>query len=61
MRPHFLIAITVVLWMGFAACMPGDPGEPKRRSQFIMGTLVDISVSHADPHVIQTVTTQALD
>ena len=61
MRPHFLIAITVVLWMGFAACMPGDSGEPTRRTQFIMGTLVEITVSHADPHVIQAVTTQAFD
>ncbi len=61
MRPHFLIAITVVLGMGFAACMPGDSGEPTRRTQFIMGTLVEITLSHADPHVIQTVTTQAFD
>ncbi len=61
MRPHFLIAITVVLWMGFAACMPGDSGEPTRRTQFIMGTLVEITVSHADPQVILAVTTQAFD
>jgi len=61
MRPHFLIAITVVLWMGFAACMPGDSGEPTRRTQFIMGTLVEITVSHSDPQVIQAVTTQAFD
>ena len=61
MRPYFLIAITVVLWMGFAACMPGDSGEPTRRTQFIMGTLVEITVSHADPQVIQAVTTQAFD
>lgn len=61
MRPYFLIAITVVLWMGFAACMPGDSGEPTRRTQFIMGTLVEITVSHSDPQVIQAVTTQAFD
>jgi thiamine biosynthesis lipoprotein len=61
MRPHFLIAITLVLLMGFAACMPGDSGEPTRRTQFIMGTLVEITVSHSDPHVIQTATTQAFD
>ncbi|TDJ53301.1 MAG: FAD:protein FMN transferase [Nitrospina sp.] len=61
MRPHFLIAITVVLWMGFAACMPGDSGEPTRRTQFIMGTLVEITVSHSDPQVILAVTTQAFD
>jgi thiamine biosynthesis lipoprotein len=61
MKPHFLIAITLVLWMGFAACMPGDSGEPTRRTQFIMGTLVEITVSHSDPHLIQTVTTQAFD
>ena len=61
MKPHFLIAITLVLWMGFAACMPGDSGEPTRRTQFIMGTLVEITLSHSDPQLIQTVTTQAFD
>jgi len=61
MSRHFLTAIVVTLWMGFAACGPGDSGEPARRTQFIMGTLVEITVSHADPQVIQTATTRAFD
>jgi thiamine biosynthesis lipoprotein len=58
--PHKLIA--VVLCMGFIlnAC-DGTNDEPTRRTQFIMGTLVEITVSHSNADVIQTVTTQAFD
>jgi thiamine biosynthesis lipoprotein len=54
--------IAVVLWMGFVlnACN-GASDQPTRRTQFIMGTLVEITVSHSDPNVIQTVITQAFD
>ena len=53
----------VFLWVGLTlnACQPGGSGEPVRRTQFIMGTLVEITVSHPDPNVIQNVTTQAFD
>ena len=58
--PYKLIA--VVLWMGIVlnAC-DGAGDQPTRRTQFIMGTLVEITVSHSDPDVIQAVTTQAFD
>lgn len=42
------------------ACNGGD-GQPTRRTQFIMGTLVEITVSQSDPDIIQTATTQAFD
>jgi len=54
--------IAVVLWMGIVLNACNDAGDqPTRRTQFIMGTLVEITVSHSDPDVIQTVTTQAFD
>ncbi len=58
-----LKGIAVFLWMGIAlmACWPGDSGEPVRRTRFIMGTLVEITVSHPDPDLIQTATTEAFD
>ncbi len=42
------------------ACNGAD-NQPTRRTQFIMGTLVEITVSHSDPEIIQTATTQAFD
>ncbi len=53
----------VFLWMAIAlgACWPGDSGEPVRRTRFIMGTLVEITISHSDPDLIQTATTEAFD
>ena len=39
----------------------GGSDQPTRRTQFIMGTLVEITVSHSDPELIQAVTTQAFD
>jgi thiamine biosynthesis lipoprotein len=60
-RPSFKL-IAVFLWMGIAfnACNGADD-QPIRRTQIIMGTLVEITVSHSDPDTIQTVTTQAFD
>ncbi|HKI48618.1 MAG TPA: FAD:protein FMN transferase [Desulfobacteria bacterium] len=54
--------IAVVLWIGIVlnAC-DGAGDQVTRRTQFIMGTLVEITVSHSDPDVIQAVTTQAFD
>jgi thiamine biosynthesis lipoprotein len=54
--------ITLFLWMAIAlnAC-DGAGDQPTRRTQFIMGTLVEITVSHSDPELVQTVTTQAFD
>jgi thiamine biosynthesis lipoprotein len=54
--------IAVFLWMGIVlnAC-DGMGDQPTRRTQFIMGTLVEITVSHSDPDIIQTATTQAFD
>jgi FAD:protein FMN transferase len=59
--PSFKI-IAVFLWIGFAlnACDVAED-QPTRRTQFIMGTLVEITVSHSDPDVIQAITTQAFD
>ncbi len=58
-----LKGITVFLWMAIAlmACQPGDSGEPVRRTRFIMGTLVEITISHPDPDLIQTATTKAFN
>ncbi len=55
-------SIAVFLWLGIVlnACDGADK-QPTRRTQFIMGTLVEITVSHSDPDIIQTVTTQAFD
>ena len=54
--------IAVFLWMGIIlnACDVAED-QPTRRTQFIMGTLVEVTVSHSDPDVIQAVTTQAFD
>ena len=54
--------IAAFLWMGIILTSCGDADqEPTRRTQFIMGTLVEITVSHSDPDIIQTATTQAFD
>lgn len=62
MKPIPTKLISVFLWMGvlLSACGDADP-QPTRRTQFIMGTLVEITVSHSDPDIIRTVTTQAFD
>ena len=54
--------IVIFLWMGIIlnACDFAED-QPTRRTQFIMGTLVEVTVSHSDPDVIQAVTTQAFD
>ncbi len=54
--------ITLFLWIGVVlnAC-DGAGDQPTRRTQFIMGTLVEITISHSDPDIIQAVTTQAFD
>ncbi len=54
--------ITAVLWAGIVlnAC-DGAGDQPTRRTQFIMGTLVEITVSHSDPELVQTITTQAFN
>jgi thiamine biosynthesis lipoprotein len=58
--PFKLIAIT--LWIGIVLNACGGYGDqPTRRTQIIMGTLVEITVSHSDPELIQTITTQAFD
>lgn len=55
---------SIVILLGMAiilnAC-EGGSDQPVRRTQFIMGTLVEITVSHSDPEVIQTVTTKAFN
>jgi len=52
----------VFVWMAIIlnAC-DGTGSQPIRRTQIIMGTLVEITVSHSDPDTIQTVTTHAFD
>jgi thiamine biosynthesis lipoprotein len=62
MKPLPFKLIAIALWMGIVlnAC-DGADNQPTRRTQFIMGTLVEITVSHSDPDVIQAVTTQAFD
>jgi len=60
---HLSSKLTLIfLWMGIVlnACN-GANGQPTRRTQIIMGTLVEITVSHSDPELIQTATTQAFD
>lgn len=53
---------TVFLCMGIVlnACN-GSGDQPVRRTQLIMGTLVEITVSHSNTEIIETVTTQAFD
>ena len=60
-HPSFKI-IAFFLWIGFVlnACDIAE-NQPTRRTQLIMGTLVEITVSHSDADVVQTVTTQAFD
>lgn len=53
-------ALVIALVLVLQACLPGEP-EPVRRTQFIMGTLVEITVSHSDPELAQTMITQAFD
>jgi thiamine biosynthesis lipoprotein len=62
MRHLSFKSIATLLWMAivFNAC-EGGSDQPVRRTQFIMGTLVEITVSHSDPEVIQTVTTEAFN
>jgi FAD:protein FMN transferase len=62
MRRFSFKFIAIFLWIGIAlnACNGGDD-QPTRRTQLIMGTLVEITVSHSDPDIIQTATTQAFD
>jgi thiamine biosynthesis lipoprotein len=62
MRNSSLKTIALFLWIGFVlnACDIAE-NQPTRRTQFIMGTLVEITVSHSDADVIQAVTTQAFD
>ena len=62
MKPLPFKCIAVVLWLGIVLNACDDTrDQPTRRTQFIMGTLVEITVSHPDPDVIQAVTTQAFD
>ena len=62
MKPLPFKLITCFLWIGVFLNACGDSkSEPIRRTQFIMGTLVEITVSHSDPDLIQAVTTQAFD
>ncbi len=62
MRPFSFRFIALLLGMAIVlnAC-DGGHGKPARRTQFIMGTLVEITVSHSDPEVIQAVTTEAFN
>lgn len=54
--------VATLLWMGIVLSACNNAGDqPTRRTQFIMGTLVEITVSHSDPELIQAVTTQAFD
>ena len=53
------------VWMGvlstlLASC-DNPSTQPVRRTQFIMGTLVEITVSHADANVVRFATTKAFD
>lgn len=60
---HFSFKLTTVfLCMGIIlnACN-GSGDQPARRTQLIMGTLVEITVSHSNTEIIETVTTQAFD
>ena len=58
--PFKLIAFLLGMAITLAAC-DGTGNQPTRRTQIIMGTLVEITVSHSDPDTVQTVTTQAFD
>lgn len=62
MKRIFIRLNSIFLWMAIvlSACN-GAGDQPTRRTQFIMGTLVEITVSHSDAELIQTVTTQAFD
>ena len=62
MKLTFFKSIAVFLWMGIIlnAC-DGTGGQPIRRTQIIMGTLVEITISHPDPDTVQAVSTQAFD
>jgi len=57
---HTLILIAV-MGLFLASCLGDPPTKPIRRTQFIMGTLVEITVSHADTNVVHLATTQAFD
>jgi thiamine biosynthesis lipoprotein len=58
---HFK-CIAVILWAGIAlnACDSASD-QPTRRTQLIMGTLVEITLSHSNPDVTQSAITQAFD
>ena len=62
MKRPSLKLLAAFIWMGIIlnAC-DGSDDQPIRRTQIIMGTLVEITISHSDPDTIQTVTTQAFD
>ena len=62
MKPLSFKSIVLFLWMGIILNACDDSGgQPVRRTQIIMGTLVEITISHSDPDTIQAVTTQAFD
>ena len=62
MKHFFYKFITVFLGMGILLNACNNASEqPTRRTQIVMGTLVEITVSHSDAKLIQAVTTQAFD
>ena len=60
---YFMKWIVILLWMAIAlnACDRCQRVNPLAARILIMGTLVEITVSHSDPEIIQAVTTQAFE
>lgn len=57
--PIKLFAFAIGILIGIQAC--GSGGEPVRRTQVVMGTLVDITVTAPDEERAQAAITQAFD
>ena len=59
---HYILLISAVLTgMFLSSCSQQSAGEPTRRTQFIMGTLVEITAVHADPKVANAAMTEAFN
>lgn len=59
-RPFLIYGLLFIALLA-SACSQSQSAEPMRRTQFIMGTLVEITVVNADANVVQTAANQAFD
>ncbi|MCF8724028.1 thiamine biosynthesis lipoprotein [Nitrospina gracilis] len=57
----YFMCIFLCIALSGAACSQSSTAEPVRRTQFIMGTLVEITIVNADAKVAQTAANQAFD